>query len=102
MCPWGRSGGAAGSVTTGNRRFREHPNVVLRHQKLLHFVGEGKWSDGSVLAKVRELVMPAIERRGPTSPAAPFVVTKPDLLLEVLVVALDAPAHFGDADQFPE
>ena len=76
--------------------------VSVQHQKLLHFVGEGKWSDESVLAKVRELVMPAIERHGPTSPAAPFVVTKPDLLLEVLVVALDAPAHFGDVDQFPE
>jgi hypothetical protein len=37
-----------------------------------------------------------------TSPAAPFVVVKPDLLLEALVVALDAPAHFGDVDQFPE
>jgi hypothetical protein len=33
-----------------------------------------------------------------TSPVAPFVVAKPDLLLEVLVVALDGPAHFGDVD----
>src|SRR5215471_7010232 len=39
--------------------------VSVQHQKLLHFVGEGKWSDESVLAKVRELVMPAIERHGP-------------------------------------
>jgi hypothetical protein len=31
----------------------------------LHFVGEGKWSDESVLAKVRELVMPATECHGP-------------------------------------
>jgi SRSO17 transposase len=37
----------------------------VQHQKLLHFVGEGKWSDDSVLAKVRELVIPAIERHGP-------------------------------------
>jgi SRSO17 transposase len=37
----------------------------MQRQKLLHFVGEGKWSDESVLAKVRELVMPAIERHGP-------------------------------------
>ena len=29
--------------------------VSVQHQKLLHFVGEGKWSDDSVLAKVREL-----------------------------------------------
>ena len=39
--------------------------VSVQHQKLLHFVGEGKWSDESVLAKVRELVMPAIECHGP-------------------------------------
>jgi SRSO17 transposase len=39
--------------------------VSVQHQKLLHFVGEGKWSDESVLAKVRELVIPAIERDGP-------------------------------------
>jgi SRSO17 transposase len=30
-----------------------------------HFVGEGKWSDEKVLAKVRELVLPKMERRGP-------------------------------------
>jgi SRSO17 transposase len=39
--------------------------VSVQHQKLLHFVGEGKWSDERVLAKVRELVVPAIERHGP-------------------------------------
>src|SRR5271165_4216909 len=39
--------------------------VSVQHQKLLHFVGEGKWSDDRVLAKVRELVIPAIERHGP-------------------------------------
>src|SRR6266436_1623965 len=39
--------------------------VSVQHQKLLHFVGEAKWSDESVLAKVRELVIPAIERDGP-------------------------------------
>jgi SRSO17 transposase len=31
----------------------------------LHFVGEGRWSDERVLAKVREMVLPAIERHGP-------------------------------------
>src|ERR1700674_3538591 len=39
--------------------------VSVQHQKLLHFVGEGKWSDQRVLAKVREMVVPAIERHGP-------------------------------------
>ena len=39
--------------------------VSAQHQKLLHFVGEGMWSDERVLAKVREMVMPTIERHGP-------------------------------------
>jgi SRSO17 transposase len=39
--------------------------VSAQHQKLLHFVAEAPWADEQVLAKVRELVMPAIERPGP-------------------------------------
>jgi SRSO17 transposase len=35
-----------------------------QHQSLLHFVGKGQWSDEKVLAKVRELVLPGIERHG--------------------------------------
>jgi SRSO17 transposase len=36
-----------------------------QHQKLLHFVGMAAWSDEKVLAKVREVVLPEIERHGP-------------------------------------
>ena len=39
--------------------------TAAQHQSLLHFVGEGNWSDEKVLAKVREMVLPAIERHGP-------------------------------------
>src|SRR6266852_4282169 len=39
--------------------------VSAQHQKLLHFVAEAPWSDEPVLAKVREMVVPAIERHGP-------------------------------------
>ena len=39
--------------------------VAAQHQSLLHFVGEGRWSDERVLAKVREKVLPEIERHGP-------------------------------------
>jgi SRSO17 transposase len=39
--------------------------TAAQHQSLLHFVGEGRWSDEKVLAKVREIVLPAIERAGP-------------------------------------
>ena len=36
-----------------------------QHQSLLHFVGQGPWSDEAVLGKVREMVLPQIERHGP-------------------------------------
>lgn len=36
-----------------------------QHQSLLHFVGVATWSDEQVLAKVREMVLPAIEKDGP-------------------------------------
>jgi SRSO17 transposase len=39
--------------------------VAAQHQSLLHFVGEGHWSDEKVLAKVREMVLPEMERHGP-------------------------------------
>ncbi len=39
--------------------------TAAQHQSLLHFVGVAPWSDGAVLGKVRELVLPAIERHGP-------------------------------------
>lgn len=39
--------------------------VAAQHQSLLHFVGEGHWSDAQALAKVREMVLPEIKRRGP-------------------------------------
>ncbi len=39
--------------------------VGAQHQSLLHFIGEAAWSDERVLAKVGEMVLPAIERGGP-------------------------------------
>ena len=38
--------------------------VAAQHQSLLHFANEAAWSDEKVLAKVRELVTPALERHG--------------------------------------
>src|SRR6202795_2353190 len=35
-----------------------------QHQSLLHFVGAANCSDENVLAKVREMVLPEIERHG--------------------------------------
>src|SRR5258708_36651648 len=39
--------------------------VPAQHQSLLHFVGEGGWSDERVRAKVSEMVLPEIEGHGP-------------------------------------
>jgi SRSO17 transposase len=39
--------------------------AAAQHQSLLHFVGQAPWSDAAVLTKVRDLVLPAIERAGP-------------------------------------
>jgi SRSO17 transposase len=61
----------AGLLLPGERKSVEpmaavvaHRRVAAKHQSLLHFVGESAWSDESLLAKVRELVLPAIEARG--------------------------------------
>jgi SRSO17 transposase len=39
--------------------------TAAQHQSLLHFVGNACWSDEEVLAKVREMVLPAIGKGGP-------------------------------------
>jgi SRSO17 transposase len=39
--------------------------VAAQHQSLLHFVGQGAWSDDDLLSKVREMVLPSLERHGP-------------------------------------
>ena len=62
----------AGLLVTEGRRSVEPiaavtapHEVPAQHQRLLHFVANAPWSDEPVLAKVRELVVPAIERHGP-------------------------------------
>src|SRR4249919_1592926 len=37
----------------------------VQHQRLLHFIADAPWSDEPVLAKVRKMVVPAMERHGP-------------------------------------
>jgi SRSO17 transposase len=39
--------------------------VAAQHQSLLHFVNQAPWSDEKVLAEVRKMVVPALERHGP-------------------------------------
>src|SRR5271157_1165030 len=38
--------------------------VSAKHQSLLHLVGQAPWSDEAVLQKIREVVLPGIERQG--------------------------------------
>ena len=51
------------SVEPMAARLSPH-RTAAEHQALLHFVGNAPWSDERVLAKVRELVLPSIERSG--------------------------------------
>jgi SRSO17 transposase len=39
-------------------------STSAKHQSLLHFLAKGEWSDEAVLGKVRDLVLPQIERHG--------------------------------------
>src|SRR6202030_3289844 len=39
--------------------------TAAQHQSLLHFVGQGAWSDDAVLTKVRQTVLPRMTRAGP-------------------------------------
>ena len=38
--------------------------VSAQHQSLLHFVSQGGWSDEKILGKIREMVVPEMERHG--------------------------------------
>src|SRR6202162_5139031 len=62
----------AGLLATEGRKSVEPIAAVTapsrtsaQHQSLLHFVNESNWSEAQLLAKVRELVVPTIERHGP-------------------------------------
>src|SRR6266849_76737 len=47
--------------------------TAAQHQSLLHFVGNAAWSDEKILAKVREIVLPAIKRHGAPGTKCPGV-----------------------------
>jgi SRSO17 transposase len=62
----------AGLLVSEGRRSAERIAAVtapaeasMQHQKLLHFVANAPWLDAPVLAKVREMVLPALERHEP-------------------------------------
>ena len=43
----------------------EEEKISAQHQRLMHIVADSEWSDEQMLAKVRELVVPSMTRRGP-------------------------------------
>src|SRR4029453_12250856 len=45
--------------------------VAAQHQSLLHFVAHAPWSDGAMLRRVREVVLPAMTR---TEPVAAWII----------------------------
>jgi SRSO17 transposase len=62
----------AGLLVTPGRRNAETMAVATKptcvaaqHQRLMHIVADSEWSDEEMLAKVRELVVPSMTRRGP-------------------------------------
>jgi SRSO17 transposase len=62
----------AGLLVTEGRRNAETMAVATKpacvpaqHQSLMHIVADSEWSDEPMLAKVRELVVPSMTRRGP-------------------------------------
>ena len=67
--------------------------VSAKHQSLLHFVGQAPWSDEALLARVRDRVLPRIERHGcqPALKRDPLSAPKRDPLPMVGGNAPDAP-----------
>lgn len=62
----------AGLLVTEGRRNAETmavatkpAHVSAQHQKLMHVVANSEWSDERMLAKVQELVVPSMTKRGP-------------------------------------
>src|SRR6202163_4174081 len=92
MCRSGRKGGSSGSVTVGYDKLREQRCGTRSRGGNRLPLGDQE----SVGRDAQRGVM--VE----AAPSAPFIMAEPDLLLEFLIVALDAPAQLGEIDQRPE
>src|SRR6267378_2014094 len=69
---WAHCATSTGLILPGDRKSVEPmaaktapARTAAQHQSLLHFVGVASWSDEKVLAKVRETVLPSMERHEP-------------------------------------
>ena len=83
------AGGASGSVTVGYGKFREQRGGTRSRGGNRLPLGD---QESVGCNAQRGVVMEA-------APTTPFKVAEPNLLLKLLIVALDAPAQFGDVDQ---
>src|SRR3954464_6153600 len=90
-CRSGRIGGASGSITCGKAKRRELRGGPSRGGNSHPF---GDQEAIGCDAKRRVMVEAA--------PAAALVVPEPQFLLELLVVAFDAPSELGEFDQAHE
>src|SRR6266702_9007100 len=91
-CRSGRNGGSSGSIIIGNGNLRdERGGTRSRGGNRLLF---GDQESVRRNAQRGMMVEPA--------PSATLIVIEPDFLLELLVVAFDAPAHFSEIDQAVE
>ena len=82
------AGEPLGSVTLGKGRFFAEVSGARRRGGKSAPFGDQESISGNAHGGVM------VE----SSPASPFEMPEPDLLLELLIVALDAPAHHGDID----
>src|SRR5215208_7191374 len=87
-CRSGRIGGAAGSITCGKATRRELRGGPSRGGNPHPF------GDQEAIGRHAQTGM-VVE----AAPAAPLVVPEPEFLLELLVVAFDAPPELGEFDQ---
>src|SRR5450759_1997552 len=89
MCRSGRSGGSSGSVTGGYGKFREQRGGTRS-------TGENRLPLGDQESVGRDAQRGVVME---TAPPTPFEMSEPELLLELLIVALDAPTQLGGVDQ---
>ena len=91
MCRSVRSGGASGSITVGNGRFLEERDGTRSRGGNRPPLGDqepvGRDAQRGVVVEA--------------APSSPFEMPKPDLLLELLIVALDPPAQLCQVDELP-
>src|SRR5260370_20558094 len=82
-------GGASGSITGGKLKSRGRGGATRRS-------GGNRLPFGDQESVSRDAQRGVVVEASPTSP---FEMSKPELLFQLLIIALDAPAQLGQIDQ---